>query len=115
MKAVDGFMTISFFILLIVSVFLVTQFYLCDNKNCKAFRTAKSKAKPGSKEYAKILLEELCTDGLWPLPYFGAAILTPAIIWFIGCKVTPVTFGILFYVSFTVTYFIMSFFIHHYV
>jgi len=58
---------------------------------------------------------EFFNDGMWPLPYIGAAILTPLSLWFIGSPITILNFAILFFVSFATFYFILAFFGHHYV
>lgn len=94
---------------------MLINFYVCDSQNCKAFNCASQKGATGSKEYTLALLGELYNDGIWPLPYIGAAILTPLSLWFIGVPITVLTFAKVFLVSFIVIYFLFSFFGHHYI
>jgi len=115
MNALEIFAIIVFIILLIASIYMLLNFYVCDNQNCKAFTTAGNQAPEGSCKYVTKLLGELGNDGIWPLPYIGAAILTPLSLWFMGITITVINFAILFFVSFVVTYFLFSFYNHHYV
>lgn len=105
---------ITFIVLLGLALFLMSMHYLCDSFNCKAFKEANAVAKPGTSQYTTILLREMFNDGIWPIPYIGAAILTPLSLWFIGIPISVVNFAILFFVSFVVIYFMLSFFGHHY-
>lgn len=105
---------IAFFTLLLASLFMLINFYVCDGHNCKAFKTANEEAPEGSKENILVLLAQLFNDGIWPIPYIGAAILTPLSLWFLSIPITMKTFGIMFFTSFVVVYFMFSFFGHHY-
>lgn len=105
---------ITFIVLLGLSIFLLAMNYLCDSFNCKAFKEADGVAEPGTAEYTTILLREMFNDGIWPIPYIGAAILTPLSLWFMGIPISVINFAILFFVSFVVIYFMLSFFGHHY-
>lgn len=105
---------ITFIVLLGLAIFLMSMNYLCDSHNCKAFKEADGVAEPGTAEYAETLLQETFNDGIWPIPYIGAAILTPLSLWFIGIPISVVNFAILFFVSFVTIYFMFSFFGHHY-
>jgi hypothetical protein len=115
MEIIDIIAIIIFVVLLISSLVMLIQFYICDNHNCKAFNCASIKGKKGSKEYTIALLEELCADGIWPLPYIGGTIITTLALWFIESPITTRNFAILFFVSFAISYFIISFLIHHYI
>ncbi len=105
---------ITFIALLILSVIIIINVYTCDNFNCKAFNEAAAVAEPGTPEYATTILWETFNDGIWPIPYIGAAILTPLSLWFLGMPITVLNFAILFFVSFVTIYFMFSFFGHHY-
>lgn len=106
---------ICFFILLVASVWMLVSFYVCDSHNCKAFNDAGSQAEPGTKEYVQEVLYQEFNDGIWPIPYIGAAILTPLSLWFLQIPITILTFAILFFVSFVTIYFMLGFFGHHYI
>lgn len=105
----------AFFVLLLSAIYLLVNIYICDGLNCKPFTQAENKGARGTKEYVEALMGEFFNDGMWPLPYIGAAILTPLSLWFIGFPITILNFAILFFVSFATFYFILSFFGHHYV
>lgn len=105
---------ITFIVLLGLAIFLMSMHYICDGGNCKAFKEADAVAQPGTPEYTTILLREMFNDGIWPIPYIGAAILTPLSLWFMGIRISVINFAILFFVSFVVIYFMLSFFGHHY-
>lgn len=112
---------ITFMILLIFALYMLNDFYICSSdpsaRECKAFRQADkiTKAKNGSnKDYFIALLGELCNDGIWPLPYIGAAILTPLSMFLIGVPITVRNFATMFLISFIVVYFMFTFFGHHY-
>jgi hypothetical protein len=105
----------SFFVLLASAIYLLLNIYVCDSHKCKAFNYAETKGPPDTKRYIIALLGELCNDGIWPLPYIGAAILTPLSLWFIGMPMTVKNFAFLFFISFVVIYMMFSFFIHHYI
>ena len=106
---------IAFFILLGAAIFMVVSFYWCNNYTCKAFQLAGDKAEKGTKEYTIALLNELYNDGIWPLPYIGAAILTPLTLWLINADLTVRNFAIMFLISFLVIYFLFAFLGHHYI
>lgn len=114
-RVIEVLAVITFFILLAASLFMLTEFYICDNQKCKAFNDAGSVAEPGTKEYVVDLLDNTFADGLWPLPYIVAAILTPLSLWFMGIPITIKTFAILFFISFASMFFILGFLVHHYV
>jgi hypothetical protein len=115
MQIIEILAIITFIVLLGASIFMLLNFYVCDSQNCKAFKIAGNKAPEDTKEYVIALLGELGNDGIWPLPYIGAAILTPLSLWFIGIPITVVNFAILFFVSFVIMYFMFSFYNHHYI
>jgi hypothetical protein len=106
---------IAFFVLLAAAIFMIVNFYVCDNQNCKAFTQAATIAPKGSREYVLALLTELYNDGIWPLPYIGAGILTPLLLWLTGSCITIENFAIGFFVSFIVIYFLFAFLGHHYI
>lgn len=115
MEIIDVLAIITFIVLLCASLFMLLNFYVCDTNNCKAFKQAENIAPRGTKQYTIALLGELCNDGIWPIPYIGAAILTPLSLWFLEIPLTVRNFAILFFVSFAVIYFMFSFFGHHYI
>lgn len=106
---------LAFFVLLFACVFMLVKFYVCDNENCKAFTDAEEEAQPGTKEYTLALLNNLYSDGIWALPYIGAAIIAPLSLWIIGIPITVRNFAVVFLISFFVTYFLFAFLGHHYV
>lgn len=106
---------LAFFVLLGASLYVLISFYICDNQNCKAFNDAGAVATPGTKEYAITVLNGLYNDGIWPIPYIGASILTPLSLWLIGVPITVKTFAIVFLISFIVIFFMFGFFGHHYI
>jgi hypothetical protein len=105
---------ITFVALLILAIILIITVYICDSTHCKAFNEAAAVAEPGTPDYATTILWETFNDGIWPIPYIGAAILTPLSLWFMGVPITVLNFAILFFVSFVTIYFMFSFFGHHY-
>lgn len=106
---------IAFVVLLASAIYMLVSFYICDSHNCKAFNDAAKVGPPGSKEYVVAVLNGMFNDGIWPIPYIGASILTPLGLWFMNKKITIYDFAILFFVSFVVIYFMFSFFGHHYI
>lgn len=107
---------IGFTVLLVLSLYMLCSFYVCDSHNCRAFNIANSSGnEPGSTGYISVLLNETFNDGIWPIPYIGAACATPLIIWLLGIPMTVRTFGLTFLIIFLVIYFMFSFFGHHYV
>lgn len=114
MEVVDVLAIITFVVLLVAAIWMLVNFYVCDNHSCKVFNDAGAVAEPGTQEYVIQLLDGLFGDGIWPVPYIGAAILTPISLWFMGIPITVRNYAILFFVSFATTYFIIGFFGHHY-
>jgi hypothetical protein len=115
MILIEVFAIIAFVVLLLASIWMLIDFYVCDNQDCKAFIQAEKVAPRATKKYVLALLNELYNDGIWPFPYIGAAILTPLSLWFINAPITVQNFAIVFLVSFVTIYFLFSFFGHHYV
>lgn len=118
MELIDILAIIVFVILLAASIYMLYNFYVCDRQQCKIFKQTDDKNYPSgrdNKEYVLDVLNELYSDGIWPLPYIGASILTPLSLWFIGIPITVKNFAIMFVVSFIVIYFLFSFFGHHYI
>lgn len=115
MNVFEVLVVIAFIILLIVAICFIVSFYVCDGYNCKAFTTAESQAPRGTKEYALALLTELYNDGIWPLPYVAAAIITPFILWFLCVPMTARAFALVFLVSWLFIYFAFAFLGHHYI
>lgn len=114
MEVIDVLAIITFVILLVASIWMLVNFYVCDGHSCKVFNDAGAVAEPGTQAYVIELLDGLFGDGIWPVPYIGAAILTPLSLWFMGVPITVRNYAILFFVSFATTYFIIGFFGHHY-
>lgn len=106
---------LAFWALLGAAIFMMLAFYVCDGQSCKPYVTAETVAPPGTQEYVLTVLNEFATDGVWPIPYIGAAILTPLCLWFLKIPITILNFGVLFFVSFVIIYFMFSFYNHHYV
>lgn len=112
---IEPWAVLAFLILLGASIFMLINFYVCDNQNCKAFNEAGKVAPKGTKAYTIALLQEFFNDGIWPLPFIGGAIAAPLILWFVKIPITVLNFMIVFLVSFIVIYFMFSFFGHHYI
>lgn len=106
---------IAFFALLVLSIVLLKNFYICDKHNTVPFIEAAKKGKVGSKEHTLFIIESLCNDGMWPLPYISAAILTPIALFIMQMPITVYYFTILFLISFLSFYAILLFFTHHYI
>lgn len=115
MELIEVLAIITFIVLLLSSIYMLIDFYVCDSQNCKIFKQAGKTAEPGTKQYVLTLLRELYYDGIWPFPYIGAAILTPLSLWFIRVPITVLNFAIVFFTSFVTIYFLFSFFGHHYI
>lgn len=115
MLLVEILAIIAFVVLLAAACYMLISFYVCDSHNCKAFDEAANKAPVGTKSYIIALMGELYNDGIWPIPYIGASILTPLSLWFIGIPITVRNFAIMFFVSFVTIYFMLTFFGHHYI
>lgn len=107
--------SVIFFVLFIFALFLISMIYVCDTYECKPFTVAETKAPPGSQEYVLILLSEFFNDGIWVFPFIGAAISTLLTLLLLGIPMTIKNFTIMFLVVFIVTYFLFSFFGHHYI
>jgi len=115
MLLIEFLAIITFIILLAASIWMLMNFYVCDSQTCKPFNESQDKAPKGTKTYVLSLLNELCQDGIWPLPYIGAAILTPLSLWFVNVPITVKSFALVFFISFFTIYFLFSFFGHHYI
>jgi len=106
---------ITFFVLLGAALYMLNSFYICDSHNCKSFIDAGKKGATGTKEFNVALLRTLHNDGIWCLPYIGAAISTFFALWFLNAPITIINFAITFFVTFATFYFIISWMGHHYV
>lgn len=111
----EPFCIVAFIVLLLASVWVTFQFYVCDSHNCKSFNEADNAGPRGSKEYVIALTAALYADGIWPLPYIGATILTLLALWLLWIPITVRNFAIIFIVSFLVIYFLFAFFGHHFI
>ena len=115
MQLIESVAIFAFLVLLGAAIYMLVCFYICDSQSCKAFNEAEKKSEKGTKEYTLALLDELYNDGIWPIPYIGASILTPLCIWITRIPLTTVDFAIVFLISFMTIYLIFSFFGHHYI
>lgn len=115
MLLIEWLAIVALSILLGASLYMIITFYTCDSGECKAFKQAKEKATPGTKEFALALLNEFYNDGIWPIPFISAMILTPIALWFLELPIDVRNFSILLFVSFVITYFAFSFLGHHYI
>ena len=114
-RVFEGVTFIAFWVLLICALWMLFGFYVCDSHNCKPYRTAEQAGPIGSQPHTLSLLQEMGGDGIWPLPYIGASILTSLSLWFVGTPFTMKNFGLVFFTAFVVIYFMFSFFLHHYI
>ena len=105
---------IIYFLLLIVAIFMIISFYICDNNTCKIFTDAEAEELPGTREHVIYLMNHVYRDGTWPLDYIGASIISAFTIWFIHDVISVKLFALVFIVSFITIYFVMAFFFHHY-
>ena len=115
MKLSDTFIVVSYFGLLIFAIVILSNFYMCDSHNCKAFIDAKEKYPVGTKKYYSDLLNNVYGDGFWCFPYRGASILSFLSFWFLNIPNTLYNFGLLFFVSFCVIYFTYAYLGHHHI
>jgi hypothetical protein len=97
------------------AVILFSNFYLCDNHRSKAYIQAQKVGEPGSQEYTIVLLEGLLADGVWPISFLGALMWTPLTLWFLEIPIKVHPFMILFFTTFSGSYFMWNFVIHHHV
>lgn len=107
--------SIIFILLLVFAFFLICAIYVCDTYECKPFNVANTKEPPGTEGYILALLTEMFNDGIWAFPFVGAAIATPISLLLLGVPITIKNFTIMFLIIFIVTYFLFSFFGHHYI
>jgi hypothetical protein len=105
MLPVEVLTVLAFLCLLGVALYLVSEFYICDGERCVLFRRQLD---------IEGVLTGALRDGLWPVPYIGAAILTTLTLWIKGEKFTPRSFAISFLIAFIVMYLGLSFLGHHY-
>jgi hypothetical protein len=105
---------IAFFALLIMAIFLLSEFYIADNKKCKSYNDASLKGKLGTKEHTVALTNSLFNDGVWPVAYIAASISTGFIILGLALPATVQNIMIIFLFSFIPYYAILLFVIHHY-
>lgn len=110
----EGIVFVTFWILLVAALWMLNQFYICDSQNCKPYTIARENGEIGTKGHTESLVREMGQDGIWPIPYIGAAIATALLIWFLGVPFTIKNYGLSFFVIFVVLYFMMSHFLHHY-
>lgn len=115
MKNLELGVVLIYLVLVLASIYMLVTFYVCDSHKCKVFRMAERKGATGSKENLLSVLDDVGEDGVWPVPFLAASILTFLTLWFLGCEITVRNFALLFFVSFAVFYFIINFFIHHYI
>lgn len=115
LKFLEVLAFITFWVLLAASLYMLINFYVCDGHNCKAFDDASTHGVTGGKDFHVALLHSLHNDGIWCLPYIGAAISTPLALWFANVKLTLLNFAIVFFITFAVMYFMFAFVGHHYV
>lgn len=107
--------TIIFLIVFLIALLLICMIYVCDTYECKPFNVANTTAPPGTQDYVLTLLTELFNDGIWAFPFIGATIATLISLLLLGVPLTIKNFTIMFLVVFIVTYFLFSFFGHHYI
>lgn len=112
---VDAFAFFCFAVLLVASVYMLTQFYICDGHDCKTFIDAEKYGEEDDHDYVRSVIDGLGFDGVWPIPYIGAAILTPLALYLMRIPITTRNFGLLFFISFVIVYFMFTFYNHHYV
>ena len=103
----------AYIVLLIFSLCLLFNNYICDNKVCGPFIKSLTKSTPKDQNIS--LLESLCSDGMWPFAFIASSILSGLFFATLPVMLTSKTFTISFLLGFLVIYSIMSFFIHHYV
>lgn len=131
MQIVTIIAVIAFFVLLAASIYMILDFYVCDNNNCKCFNVADKKTKRNDTLiYILNLQKELGADGIWPIAYISSAIITPLFLWLMDGKIyyypeqnkvgeikifSVKNFSLLFLISFAVMYFMISFITHHYI
>lgn len=116
LSIIEILLLLTFIILLGLALYLMGDFYICDNLNCKNIYYANEKyPPPGSKKNTQAILSYFFADGTWPISYIAAAILTPLSLWFAQLPFTTRNFSIIFLTSFVIMYFMITYIIHHYV
>ena len=101
-------------VMLSAALYMILNFYICDNNTCKAFVSASEKAPKGSIDYNIELINNIYIDGMWPLALIGAIIGAFFGMWLTGSPMSIINFFIIFFVMFVVLYFTFNFSIHHY-
>lgn len=106
---------IVYIILLIFSVLMLLDFYVCDHGKCKIYDDANQQAPLNTKENVLIVTNELGADGAWCFPFLGASIIAFVSLWFLQIPVTTLNVAILFIIGFLTIYALFSFYTHHYI
>lgn len=112
-KIINIILIMAYIILLMFSIFLLLDGYICDNQTCSIFTAAFKK--PETKYQILYILDKLCEDGIWPFAYISASILSALFFGVLPIELTIRYFTITFLLSFITFYCIMAFIIHHYV
>jgi hypothetical protein len=115
MRLVAILFSIFYGILFIFSIIIISTIYICDTYECKPFTTASKNSPPGSHDYIIILLSEYFNDGIWVFPFIGSTIATSLCLWLLDVPITPKNFTMMFLIFFIISYFMFSFFGHHYI
>lgn len=98
--------------LLIVSIMLIMDLYLCDNNDNTIIHRYNEK---NEKAKAIYVINRFYDDGMWPFAYLGSSILIALIFIILPIKRNPRYITMAFLISFLSFYAIMSFIIHHYI
>lgn len=106
---------ILYIAVLIAAFYLLWEFYICNNDNCKVFKKAEEKYPIGSKEYTLYIVENFYSDGIWSIPYIGATLISIIALFLLNIPINLTNFFILFFISFIVAYFLFIFLGHHFI
>ena len=115
MDFISVLVLIAYLLLLCFSLILLNQQYICDGENCNIYVRAGEKYPPGTDSYYAYILNNIGLDGVWPFALICASIITVLVIWLISADLTLQNFSILFIITFIVSYFIITFYNHHYI
>lgn len=107
----DLALIITFAILLIAAIYILVTFFVCDNHRCKAYVDADFDA---TGDRGRLGVEAL-NQSIWALAFVGGAIAMGLILTFGRMPMDIINCSIVFFISFVVIYFILSFYIHHFI
>jgi hypothetical protein len=113
MAILDYVLIIVWIILLIVALSLFIKFFICDKQTCVPFM--KFKQFDNEKDGMLYLLNGITHNSTWPIAYIGSSICTVLVLWIANSAFDIRKSFITFITIFLVIYFLLSFYLHHYI